>query len=327
MNGPLLASVLLSLVSAVAYAGAAIVQERIASTTPPGRWALLRRGRWWVSVGLNGSGAALHVAALGLGPLTVVQPLGVLTIVVAAPLAALTVGRPVGPAGRRGIALVALGLAGVLICTGARPSRPLGTDAQYAVAGVAAAGVAALVALAVAASRRREGPRSLALATAAGLAFGAASVCVKAVAEGWALTSVAAALPVLGLIALFATTGLATAQASYRGGGLAVPLATTTVANPVFAAGVGLVVLDEGFRFGAAGGATALSAAVLTVWGLVVLTRDSAARRAAAAAPAVIIPSPGALARPGAPGPLPTAVTGERPPDRPLPAAGRSAPR
>lgn len=290
----LLASVLLAVLSAVAYAAAAIVQERIASTTDPSRFALLHNGRWWVSVLLNGAGALLHVAALGLGPLTVVQPLGVLTIVIAAPLAALTVKRPVGAAAWRGVALVSVGLAAILLFTGAHASQPLYPDGQYAVAAVAAVAVGVLVACApVLARAGRAGLRSIALATAAGVAFGTASVCVKAVAEGWALTSPARAVPVLALIAVFATIGLATSQAAYRGGGLAAPLATTTVVNPVVAGAVGVILLEEGFRYGTPGALAALAGAALTGWGLFVLTADGVARqRRPAPAPAVVIPSP-----------------------------------
>ncbi|AXK34461.1 hypothetical protein DVA86_19245 [Streptomyces armeniacus] len=278
----LLASVLLSLVSAVAYAAAAILQERIAATTAPSRYALLRRGRWWAAVVLNGVGALLHVAALGLGPLTVVQPLGVLTIVIAAPLAAVMVKRPVTADAWRGIVLVSVGLAAILMFTGAHQSRPLTDPEQYAVAGAAVSVIVLLVGIAVAArGAHRAGARSVALAMAAGVAFGTASVCVKAVAEGWALTSLTAALPVLALIALFAVTGLATSQASYRGGGLAAPLATATVVNPVVAATVGILLLEEGFRYGAPGALTALAGALLAGRGLIILTGTSTAQSAA----------------------------------------------
>ncbi|EST22735.1 hypothetical protein N566_26365 [Streptomycetaceae bacterium MP113-05] len=290
----LLASVLLAVLSAVAYAAAAVVQERIASTTDPSRFALLHNGRWWVSVLLNGTGALLHVVALGLGPLTVVQPLGVLTIVIAAPLAALTVKRPVGSAAWRGVALVSVGLVAILSFSGAHESQPLGTGGQYAVATVAAGAVVVLVACSqVLARTGRAGLRSIALATAAGIAFGTGSVCVKAVAEGWALASPARAAPVLVLIAVFALAGLATSQAAYRGSGLAAPLATATVVNPVVAGAVGIVLLEEGFRYGTPGVLAALAGALLTSWGLYVLTEDGVTRkRRAASAPAVVIPSP-----------------------------------
>ncbi|MGG8408316.1 DMT family transporter, partial [Streptomyces sp. 12297] len=89
-------AVLLSLVSAVAYAGGAIVQEQVAVSTSGQPYAPLRRAGWWVAVGLNGLGALLHVAALAYGPLSLVQPLGALTIVFALPLAALFVRRRAG---------------------------------------------------------------------------------------------------------------------------------------------------------------------------------------------------------------------------------------
>ncbi|MGW5634728.1 DMT family transporter, partial [Streptomyces sp. NPDC003832] len=85
-------SVLLSLVSAVAYAGGAIVQEHVAVSTPGKQYASLRRPTWWAAVALNGLGGLLHVVALALGPLSLVQPLGALTIVFALPMAALFVG-------------------------------------------------------------------------------------------------------------------------------------------------------------------------------------------------------------------------------------------
>ena len=101
MNATLLA-VVLSLFSAVAYAAAAVAQERLASRDPgSGMLRMLSSGAWWGSVGLNASAALLHVVALKYGPLTVVQPLGALTLVAAVPLGA----RVAGPPGqRRGVA-------------------------------------------------------------------------------------------------------------------------------------------------------------------------------------------------------------------------------
>ena len=95
-------SVLLSLVSAVAYAGGAIVQEYVAVSSPVQEYAPLRRPTWWAAVALNGLGGLLHVVALAYGPLSLVQPLGALTIVFALPMAALFVGRKAGATAWRG---------------------------------------------------------------------------------------------------------------------------------------------------------------------------------------------------------------------------------
>src|SRR5690606_41341707 len=89
-------SVLLSFVSALAYAGGAIVQEQVAVSSPGEQYAPLRRPAWWAAVALNGLGGLLHVVALAYGPLSLVQPLGALTIVFALPMAALFVGRRAG---------------------------------------------------------------------------------------------------------------------------------------------------------------------------------------------------------------------------------------
>ncbi|GFN08837.1 hypothetical protein Smic_73930 [Streptomyces microflavus] len=67
-------SVLLSLISAVAYAAGAIVQERVAARGDNSPYALVRNAVWWAAVLLNGVGAVLHVVALAYGPLSLVQP-------------------------------------------------------------------------------------------------------------------------------------------------------------------------------------------------------------------------------------------------------------
>ncbi|GAA3772537.1 hypothetical protein GCM10023083_07030 [Streptomyces phyllanthi] len=102
MNATVVA-VILSLFSAVAYATAAVAQQRLASRGGgTGVRRLLASGAWWGSVVLNGAGALLHVVALAYGPLTVVQPLGALTLVAAVPLGARLAGRRVGAAEWRG---------------------------------------------------------------------------------------------------------------------------------------------------------------------------------------------------------------------------------
>ncbi|MFG3257694.1 DMT family transporter [Streptomyces sp. NPDC048172] len=281
---PLTLSVLLSLVSALCYASAAIVQERIAATTAPSRLGLLRSARWWLAVALQGAGALLHVVALGLGPLTVVQPLGVLTLVLAAPMAALLVKRPVSAASWRGIALVSVGLAGILLLTGSDGAGSLDGEQQITLAAavLVTVGVLAVAGRAVLGMTRGggRGPalRSVSLALAAGIAYGAASVFVKTVTEEWDASSLFTVVPLLALIAVLAAAGLATSQASYRGGGLAAPLATTTVANPVVAAAAGIALLGESFRYGTTGAVAALGAGALASWGLVMLAADSARR-------------------------------------------------
>ncbi|WP_327371597.1 DMT family transporter [Streptomyces sp. NBC_01217] len=236
-------SVLLSLVSAVAYAAGAIVQERVATAGDGRSLAPLRNRVWWGAVALNGVGAVLHVAALAYGPLSLVQPLGALTIVFALPMAALFVRRRAGA----------------------------GPD-QLTLAGVTIGGVAVL--LLISKGLHRPVVRSVILAGAAGIAFGIASVFTKTVAVQWTSGAAEAGMPALLAIAGFATAGLLLSQAAYRGAGLTAPLATVTVVNPVIAAAVGITMFDEQFRYGTAGTMLALASGVVAAGGLILLTTE-----------------------------------------------------
>ncbi|MFF5336146.1 DMT family transporter [Streptomyces sp. NPDC013181] len=328
-------SVLLSLVSAVAYAAGAIVQERVATASDGRSLAPLRDRVWWAAVGLNGLGAVLHVVALAYGPLSLVQPLGALTIVFALPMAALFVRRRAGATAWRGAVMATVGLAGLLALTGSADGHSLGGPQQLMLAVVTFGAVAALVLLSRA--MRRPVTRSVVLAGAAGVAFGIASVYTKTVAMEWTAGSVRSGLPTLLVIGALAGAGLLLAQAAYRGAGLTAPLATVTVVNPVVAAAVGITLFGEQFRHGAVGTVLALACGVLAAGGLVMLTTErigaerlltepekaDAAKEVPQAAPARIaadeedeqaagpadLPAPvGVLPRPALP--LPVAVSG-----------------
>ncbi|MFF2727888.1 DMT family transporter [Streptomyces sp. NPDC058008] len=265
-------SVLLSLVSAVAYAAGAIVQEHVAAAGDSRPYAPLRNGVWWVAVGLNGVGAVLHVVALAYGPLSLVQPLGALTIVFALPMAALFVHRRAGRTAWRGAVMATVGLAGLLALTGNAGSHTLAGPEQFVLATGTAGAVVGLMLLARA--LRRPMLRSVVLATGAGVAFGIASVFTKTVAVEWTSGSVTSGLPTLLAIAVFAAGGLLLSQAAYRGAGLAAPLATVTVVNPVVAAAVGITLFGEQFRYGLTGTLLALGCGALAAAGLVLLTTE-----------------------------------------------------
>ncbi|MEU0599439.1 DMT family transporter [Streptomyces sp. NPDC006393] len=266
-------SVLLSLVSAVAYAGGAIVQERVAVSAPGEQYAPLRRPAWWAAVALNGLGGLLHVVALACGPLSLVQPLGALTIVFALPMAALFVGRRAGAAAWRGAIMATVGLAGLLSLVGASDSQSLGAAQRLAVAVVTGGAVVALT-VAGRAAHRHPAVRSVLLATGSGIAFGMSSVFTKTVAVDWSDGVSAADLPSLAAIGVLATAGMLLSQASYRGGGLAAPLATLTVVNPVVAAAVGITMFGETFRYGTTGTVLALACGVVATGGLILLTTE-----------------------------------------------------
>ncbi|OIJ93111.1 hypothetical protein [Streptomyces monashensis] len=270
MSAAGLVAVGLSLVSAVAYALAAVAQERLAArTADAGLLRLLGTGAWWSAVGLNAAAALLHVVALKYGPLTLVQPLGALTLVAAVPLGARAAGRRVSAVEWRGTALTLLGLAALLVtASGPAPERVLSLTEALAVAGTTAAAIGML---------SRPGARpGLRHATASGFASGVASALTQTVTvaatDRTAPLLSAEVVVVAVLVAAFAVGGLLLSQTAYRGG-LGAPLAVVTLANPVAAAVIGLTLLGQGLQGGPAGVLLALAGAVLAARGVVLLTR------------------------------------------------------
>lgn len=301
MSAAMGAAVALSLVSAVAYACAAVVQERLAARTAPGTpvLTLVRRGAWWAAVGLNATGALLHVVALTYGPLTVVQPLGALTLVAAVPLGARRAGRRVGRTEWHGTALTLTGLVIILLtAAGASPERTLTLPQALAVAGLAMALVAVLT---------RPGARpGLRHAAASGIISGVASALTQTVTVAATEHDEIAGAPPLwqaGVVALvvaaLASGGLLLSQTAYRGG-LGAPLAVLTLANPVAASVIGLALLGEGLRGGPAGVAAALAGAVVAGRGVVLLTRTARTAPAGAAGETAGETAEGAVVRTGA---------------------------
>lgn len=286
MNATLVA-VALSLVSAAAYASAAVAQARLAGRTEPsaGALRLMGRGAWWSAVGLNAAGALLHVAALKYGPLTLVQPLGALTLVAAVPLGARSAGRKVSRTEWRGTLLTLLGLAALLLAAGgAAPHDTLTLPEAVGVGAVTMVFVAAL---------SRPGTRpGLRHAAASGITSGVASALTQTLTVAatdhsgpllsWRLVTVAL------LVSFFALGGLLLSQTAYRGG-LGAPLAVVTLANPVAAAAIGLVLLGERLQGGPLGLIPALAGAAAAVRGVFLLSRahaDGAPEGAAATGPA-----------------------------------------
>ncbi|MEU6275219.1 DMT family transporter [Streptomyces populi] len=228
---------------------------------------------WWASLALNLVGAALHTAALGFGSLVAVQMLGVLTLVAAPVLSAVVLRTKVSAAQCSGITLTVTGVAGLLLVTrSARAGRVLDPSQAACVAVLTAVLLAVAVAGAVLA--RRTTTAGLWYATAAGVAFGAASAltqtAVLELSRGGVPRLRASALLLAAGVALLATTGLALCQLAYRGG-LEAPLATMTLVNPVFAAVIGVAVLGDRCSGGLPGALVGAAAAVAAGRGVFVL--------------------------------------------------------
>ncbi|WP_329113557.1 DMT family transporter [Streptomyces sp. NBC_01353] len=294
-------AVLLSLVSAAGYALAAVAQSRLAASAPSDGGggalrALLARGQWWWSVGLNAAGALAHVAALHYGPLTLVQPLGALTLVAALPLGAYCARRRVTRAEWRGAFWTLAGLVGLISVTG--PATP-GDALTLREALIVASSTALLIVILARGGRNSAGSRAetsrrgrgLGHATASGIASGVASALTQTLtaalarelpggATAWWQTTLIAVL-----LSAFAVGGLLLSQTAYRGG-LAAPLAVVNLSNPAAAAVIGVALLGETFRAGVWGWLIAAAASAVAARGVVLLTTG------AGAAPTTPSPAP-----------------------------------
>jgi drug/metabolite transporter (DMT)-like permease len=295
MNAAFILAVVLSLFSAVAYAAAAVAQERLAARSPgTGLLRLMSRGAWWGAVLLNAAAALLHIVALKYGPLTVVQPLGALTLVAAVPLGARVAGRRVTTAEWRGTAFTLAGLAALLAtASGPAPDDVLGPAEALAVA----ATTAALIGL-LSWPGTRPGLRH---ATASGLASGVASALTQTVTVAATdRTGPLLGVQVIGvavLVAALAVGGLLLSQTAYKGG-LGAPLAMVTLTNPVAAALIGLTLLGERLQGGPTGILMALTGAGLASWGVVLLSRGTQEQ-----VPAASVVSPGTSGTEAVPAP------------------------
>lgn len=290
MSGSLLIAVLLSLLSAVAYAISAVTQERLA--TAPGTSAPLTSPltspQWWLTIGLNTGGGVLHLVALAYGSLAVVQPLGTLTLVVALPLGAGLVGRRVTGREWRGAAATIAGLVGLLVAldTGL-PSEALNNPEILVMSGLTAVAISALIL-----NRRTQTAaitasfRGLRLAVASGIAFAVSSVLTQTVIlrttsdTGSHLGDPVLVGAAVGVIAL-SVAALLLSQASYRFG-LGAQLATLSLVNPAVSAGIGILLLGQGVSLSMYSAAGAILAAGLAASGVVLLASpdDVAARQA-----------------------------------------------
>lgn len=258
-------AVLLCVTSAVAYAAAAVLQERVAEKH---LGTLLRLPVWWAAIALNGLGALLHVGALRFGPLSLVQPFGVLTLVLAVPVGAVLARRAVTGTEWHGIAMTVLGLGGILALAG---SAGVGVLSGAQLIGLLLITAAALTTLG--AWSAVPGASGLWAAAAGGIAFGVSSALTQTVV----LTLTGDGIGVLGIvtvvaIAVLACAGLLFSQRSYRDG-LGAPLSVGTLANPVAAAAIGLILLGERVAGGPIGAVIAACSALAAALGVILLAR------------------------------------------------------
>lgn len=286
MTGQAVLAVVVALISACCYATAAALQRREtarAALDPhePGSGggvaffrALIRRRWWWAGVVTMALGALIHVVALALGPVTLVQPIGVTTLIIALPLDAWLEERRILRLEWVGATVLVAGLAGLFLLA---PNRPRLTVPDGLHALQASGVVVVLVIVIVAASARAPlVPRAVARAAASGMCAGGVSglvrVLIRMIETGRSPVLIAA----VGVVALvLPVASVLLLQTAYRDGGLDAGMSTQITVDQVTAAAIGLTVLSERFTAGALGASLAAVSAVVAVVGLVTLVRVS----------------------------------------------------
>jgi drug/metabolite transporter (DMT)-like permease len=268
--GALFWAVALSVLSAASYAAAAIAQERLAEHGQKGL------ARWAVALLLTAGGVALHLVALNFGTVAVVQALGTLTLLFALPITVIRYHTKISLAGWVDAILTVAGLALILSLSVESDEPALLSDsaARY----LSLITLATVLVLLVASWPSGPRLRAVLLAAAAGVAFGIGSVMSKAILGEITERGIGSvSWLVVGVVVLLSGGGYLLGQLSYQGAGLAAPLATVSVTNPVVAAVAGIVVFEETFRHGLAGQVIVALAAVVMMLGVIGLARRSAA--------------------------------------------------
>ena len=262
------AAIVLSLTAAVCFGTASVLQHqganRVRRRFPlnPGLLVAVARQRLWLlGIAAEVTAVALHMVAVNLGALSVVQPLLTVGLVVALPMQAL-LGLPVRRRAVLAAALTVGGLAVFLVVQPTVESRDPQSITEW-LPGLVLVMLVACAALIVALTRQGR-VRSLGLGAAAGSAFALSAALVKtwgeilgggglpALATSWELWTALSA----GLV------GALLSQAAFQSGPLGGPLAAQMVVDPVIGVSLGGIVFGESFATGALAVAQAAGLAV-----------------------------------------------------------------
>lgn len=234
--------------------------------------ALARRPRWLVGVAADVLAVVLQAVALGLGAVSLVQPLLIAGLPVAVALSAALEHRRLHRSEGVGLGLCTAGLAllGPALSTTGTSRVPTLHDGAVAAVVVGAAAVGLLL---IAHGQPRLAPAAMGLA--AGVVIGAGSVLLAVCAgrvddlPGLFRSVVPYAAVAVGLL------GLVLSQAAFQTGALGAPLASLSVAEPAVSVVLAVLVLHERLPRSPAHAAAAVAGTVLAVAGVLALSRST----------------------------------------------------
>jgi drug/metabolite transporter (DMT)-like permease len=267
-------ALLLALLAAGCYAVGWVLQQREAaaqdergSLSPRLLLHLLRRPMWLVGIAAMVAGNLLQGGALGIGGLTLVEPVIVLSLLFALPLGA-ALSRQLMHRGEWLAAIaVSVGVALLLVIGHPTETTRVGFALSWTLAGAATAGATALL---VSVGLKYDGvPRAVSFATAAGLLLGLSDATTKSLfdlVDHHGPHVILTSWQTYGLV-VTAIYALLLSQDAYKAAPLPASLPPITVVEPIVGMVIGVFVLGEHFTITGAAGPIELGALALMVWG------------------------------------------------------------
>ncbi len=289
---------MLALCGALCYSVAAVTQQRcaarLASDIPVDLRLVLRLARtrgWQLSMIAVVAGYALHAAALALGRLVIVEPVIPLGLLMALLLGARAEGRWLCWSEWTAAVAAVAGLAVFLIAAQPSGGQQLAGAAPLGIAAAVAVTVAALCCLVTA--RTAASHRALPLAIGGGVAAGVTDTLTKTVvplagAQRFALFGDVR----LYLLALAGLLALTLQQNAYRAGGLAASLPAFVVLEPLVGSALGLLIYHERVGADPVRIMVQVLAVLAAVWGITRLARSVIAEFGRLAELASPVPDP-----------------------------------
>jgi uncharacterized membrane protein len=274
-------AITLAVIDSSCFAAAAVYQQRAVRRTVRHRLTLrglvslpTQRG-WLGGVGLATVGMSLHIIALILAPVSLVQPIGVLGVPIAVLLAARLAGVRPSKATLAPILVCLIGIGGFVWLAATRISsdRPVPLSLLVVAEGMI---LAAMAVAAVVARRLYGWSRCLVDAVAGAFGVGMVAALMRALVQHIQTGGTLLDLHSLALLALMGLSGAVggwLVQQAYSSGPAEVVLASLTVVDPMIAVVVGLVVLGEGTRLSATNDMIMITFGVIAATGVVALAK------------------------------------------------------
>ena len=275
-------AITLAIIDSICFAAAAVYQQRAVRRTVRHRLtlrelvALPTQPGWLGGVGLATVGVSLHIVALILAPVAVVQPIGVLGVPFAVLLAAHLARQRPARATVVAIVLCVLGIGAFVWLTASR----VGSDRTVSLGllAIAVAVVLAVMAVAGVIAHFQQGwTRCLVNAVAGAFGVGMVAALMRALVQHIGTDAGRIldlhSLSLIGLMTVSGSAGGWLVQQAYASGPAEVVLASLTVVDPMIAVIVGLLLLGEGSTLSPAVAVSMILCGLVAASGVVVLAR------------------------------------------------------